>query len=732
MFSASANFNATILSISKSIMEHAKSKNLQGLIDIDKENKSFCESLKMLDESYKHVCENGNYEYDSDKYKNHSLYAYSIIYSIIELAKEGDLKSIIFLKPHLDIDMNIAVYGFSLGGHIKIVNQLIGEGADPKGAVQGYKAGGYFDQDRLFNILACTDDTILKEMLVKSYLKETRSLFKKGIYTANQYFNAHHELEKYLRSKINVKKISNEAKKEIPDEILFNKFCRLITEKNRIALAKLFAEGSVLHVAYGKYASPLVLFAEKNDYDSINFMDKYFPDYVYNDDLVRGWALNGNTAAIDERVGKMDCLESKALGYAEGGYISLAEDAVKLGASLRSLVYGYALARNIEQVQAVLNRKDLNTEQLQDLLGSAAVAYSLSADPVNALKMHEELGRKELTSVVYRLASGNHVEEVNEILDNNPESELQDCAVFGYTFSELTGNANAIFEKNNKIKAIDKYWFFSGYADGNHFDEAEKYISLKKFSILNKMKNIISSIYSSPMFPNQADQSDTQFYDVTCEEENEALIEIAEIYANNKCIKRLDKLFNQISPDNFLDFSKAIVKRLNENKMLIDEKDILKILSVIDTSAFRNQIAELINRTDLLKEATSINEMRNEYNLNFIQVKSLHDIQPTGDNNDKVCRAWFIICFRHIVMKQKILTCELYLHISTYLTGLDLKNTKILAESLHNNFFAYSTKNIYRSCKQGLFSQEKYLAAHRKIEIDNRERFEPNYYLTLR
>jgi hypothetical protein len=166
--------------------------------------------------------------------------------------------------------------------------------------------------------------------------------------------------------------------------------------------------------------------------------------------------------------------------------------------------------------------------------------------------------------------------------------------------------------------------------------------------------------------------------------------------------------------------------------MLIDEKDILKILSVIDTSAFRNKIAELINRTDLLKEATSINEMRNKYNLNFIQVKSLHDIQVTGDNNDQVCRAWFIICFRHIVMKQKILTCELYLHISTYLTGLDLKNTKILAESLHNNFFAYSTKNIYRSCKQGLFSQEKYLAAHRKIEIDNRERFEPNYYLTLR
>jgi hypothetical protein len=543
MFSASANFNATILSISKSIMEHAKSENLQGLIDIDKENESFCESLKMLDESYKHVCENDNFEYDPDKYKNHSLYEYSIIYSIIELAKEGDLKSIIFLKPHLDIDMNIAVYGFSLGGHIKIVNQLISEGAAPKGAVQGYKAAGYLDQNTFFNIHSRTDDTILKEMLVKSYLKETRSLFKKGIYTANQYFNAHHELEKYLIHKKNEFNVPNEITKKIPEEILFNKFCRLITEKNRIALAKLFAEGFVLHVANGKYPSPMVLFAEKNDYDSIHFMDKYFPDNVYNDDLVRGWALIGNTAAIDGRVGKMDCLDAKAIGYAEGGYIFQAEEAVNLGASLNSLIYGYALARNTQQVQAVLNRKDLDIEQLQDLMRYAAIAYSLSGDPENASKIYQQRGTLEPFPVVYRLAAGNHVDEVNEILDNNPKSDLPNYAIFGYTCSGMTENANAIFDKYNKVSPIDEDWFFSGYANGNHFNEAEKYVALKKFSILNKIKNIISSIYPSPVFPNQTDQKDVQFDTHVLEKDDSALIEIAQQYAENRCIKRLDKLF---------------------------------------------------------------------------------------------------------------------------------------------------------------------------------------------
>lgn len=117
---------------------------------------------------------------DQDKvklreYLESSCFPFNIIVGrwtpISLLAVENDHKSVNFLLNEFNADIDDAVWGYAIGGHIHKVNELIAQGASRDWAVEGYHLGRIFCNDKMkLELIQSTLDLELQKMLIKEFV----------------------------------------------------------------------------------------------------------------------------------------------------------------------------------------------------------------------------------------------------------------------------------------------------------------------------------------------------------------------------------------------------------------------------------------------------------------------------------------------------------------------------------------------------------------------------------
>lgn len=594
-----------ITSISDSLKRIAKNNDVSALDDLDKKCKKSIRKVIKNEKYAKYITTDKKLQIKTNQNtRTKHAYAASIINATKELGMEGNLEAIYFLKKYLKIDMKVAIYGFASGRHIKIVNQLISEVSTREAfalshcALRGYKAGGHLDDYKSLEMFTLTTDGILKDKIIQNYLEDMTNLLKNNLLTVEEFFQTHHELEKFIIQSYIKSKKSDTNNNENVIETKFDKITRMIKDKNRVGLLRFLEEGNNLIAVKGKYNSPITLLAENNDEEAINFLYKNFSTYIDESYLIRGWASKANTAEINKRLKtEKDYLNERAKGFAEGGHIELAEKTIELGASLVDLVYGYALAKLTNQVNAKLDTKNLSEKTKTEMLEIAAIGYAIAGDIENAEKTLAQLTDQTFKITCY--ARGGCKDQVDNILDSKLNdlrkiNELLELAITGYIFSAHIDYAHQLCQKyimsNSNLLSIA-----IGYANAYNFDEAEQFLELAKNDKLTLIKNEILSMHPDKGIFNEgitksvdrltanfnpADIPDfhTSIADIPKTFVDYIMVSVILSYVRTSSFSRLGKLTNQIQPEKLSFLGDRIILGLKMENRFAHE-NLVKLLA---------------------------------------------------------------------------------------------------------------------------------------------------------
>ncbi len=663
--------------------------------------------------------------------RNEPYYFHAAFNAIKELARLDDLESIQLISEQFEIPFNARVYSYALAANITRVNQLLPDSHhDYNAVVQGYRSGGHLKEPTILTILNQTTDEKLRELIIKAYLEEIRELFTSFMINTEEYLAILHRLDQWL---------SGQALENLPkwqeakeNETLFQQIYRLIKERNKFALKKLLKEGYSFSVPEGQYTSPLELLAEENDEGAIQFLHRYFPHHIDYKYLVKGWAFKANTAAINKWTAIANAglaqgnyyIREKIVGFAKGLHLNLLTETLDFAEQLNlewrlnSCIFGYALGEHVDQVNLILE-ENLSTESFSDLIKEAMAGYIIAGSIANAKKLEEKAS--DLFSSIFRFAFMGNLEEVNRILlikvrDGDFIAYLE-YAAEGYGMGGHRKLAEGLFntypEENQNYKLISR--FLLGCLNGKYFNLLDPYFCLKKNDLFTSIENELEllNIKSIPpiMHEDEFEINSADRY----------AIELITIYfAHRLYMDNLDRLINQ-QPNHLLTgIYDYIIYALNKIQHLGPDK-IERTLSSISSSELRAYIVNKQNQENkLLCSSNIICAIKDKYDhLPFRHVNLIRD-------HGLALYEWFLNGIQ--LVKNERLSSDLFIYISTFVTGFGPINTRLMIDSIHQRFLLLSTDKLYGEYKNGLlFSAKSFTEKHHEVEESYTSRYGLNF-----
>ncbi|MFJ1270140.1 hypothetical protein ACD661_16400 [Legionella lytica] len=100
--------------------------------------------------------------------------------AVMLLAKENNIEAVEFLLTRFNLSINYAAQGYAMGGHIRIVNQLIAQGASKDHAAKGFARGGYVDEVNQLIAQGANKDYAAEGFGIGGHLHEAKQLLAQG------------------------------------------------------------------------------------------------------------------------------------------------------------------------------------------------------------------------------------------------------------------------------------------------------------------------------------------------------------------------------------------------------------------------------------------------------------------------------------------------------------------------------------------------------------------------
>lgn len=456
-----------------------------------------------------------------------------------------------------------------------------------------------------------------------------------------------------------------------------------------------------------------------------------------------GYAKKGDVKLVNRLLEKGADKNWAALGYAFGGYVEEGNRLIAPGEQ-KQLMFIYATVGNVEQVNLLIaqgvdsqfavigyafagNIREINKlpHNVVDMVlgyamaGNARVVNQLIAAADEKLKqglkncaVQGYAGRGHVAQVNYWLAKGvslnvavekyissDHINEANHLIERGAN---KDFAVRWYAYNRLVDQVNQLI-----AQGASRTFAAEGYARGGYQDLAEdqivhgadrthvmrQYATAGKVELVNALiaqgadRNIAILNYAASGYIDEVNkliaQGGSRNY-------------AAKGYAcNPKCISYMNE---QITKGAHLNRALAGVCKSNWFHTLSDSSD---ILVQIDNDELRKLIINKYTDDSTIRDKLQLfykkwNNITGKYNLSLPVAASL---QVTG------ARAWFLQ--GHQLVNQAF-PYEIFFHISTYIVGLSLDDTKKVFSAINKQLFEDLNHDHLEKYLVGELSQEQY------------------------
>ncbi|WP_133137599.1 hypothetical protein [Legionella rowbothamii] len=249
--------------------------------------------------------------------------------AVMLLAKENNIEAVEFLLKRFNLSINYAVQGYAMGGHIRMANQLIAQGASKNHAAKGFAIGGYVHEVNQLIAQGVNKDYAAEGFGIGGHVHEAKQLIAQGasrgnttmgfaigghVQVVNQLIaegaNKNYAIEGYAISG-RVHEV-----KELDTEIL---------DKND-ALAG-YAMGGHVHEVNQLMAQREPLACALNGYAKgghslqVKQLMAQVRQSISNNDLVFAYAQGGHSIPVNQLINQGAAPECALSSYAKGGYI---------------------------------------------------------------------------------------------------------------------------------------------------------------------------------------------------------------------------------------------------------------------------------------------------------------------------------------------------------------------------------------------------------------------------
>lgn len=99
---------------------------------------------------------------------------------VMLLAQHGKYEAVEFLIDNFKANLNFAVKGYALGGHVHLVNQLIASGASRSEAAREYAQAGRFEQVNQLLAAGASQDLVVLGYACGGYIEQVNQLISAG------------------------------------------------------------------------------------------------------------------------------------------------------------------------------------------------------------------------------------------------------------------------------------------------------------------------------------------------------------------------------------------------------------------------------------------------------------------------------------------------------------------------------------------------------------------------
>ncbi|USQ15409.1 hypothetical protein J2N86_14280 (plasmid) [Legionella lytica] len=240
-----------------------------------------------------------------------SLGAFYCAYNaVMLLAKENNIEAVEFLLTRFNLSVNYAVQGYAMGGHVRMVNQLIAQGASKNHAAKGFAIGGYVDEVNQLIAQGVNKDYAAEGFGIGGHVDEAKQLIAQGA----------------SRDKTTM---------------------GFAIGGHEQVVNQLIAEGANKNYAIEGYAIS----------GRVHEVKELSTEIGDENDALAGFAMGGHVHEVNQLMGKERPIECALIGYAEGGHILQVKQLIlqaSLPMSKNDLVISYAQGGHVKPVNELI------------------------------------------------------------------------------------------------------------------------------------------------------------------------------------------------------------------------------------------------------------------------------------------------------------------------------------------------------------------------------------------
>ncbi len=377
---------------------------------------------------------------------------------VMFLAEEGDFLSVKFLIKKFQASINFALRGYSAGGYIEQVEDLISRGASLNYAAEGYAIAG--NKKEVENLLAqgASLNITVHGYACGGHHKQVKKLLERGAslnYALRGYAMTdqveqvdnllkqrpllmRHAAWAYARSG-NVKQVENLIEHGVELEFpIIGYACSGYKSQVKDLIAR---GGKLVHAAIG-YAIG----------GHSDLVEDLISRGVSLDDVVQAYARGGHVAQVENLIARGANLENAARGYARGGHAEQVEDLIARGVNLSVVVEEYARGGHADKVKEMISRGGSPRDAAYGYAVGGHVELLLQLEKANKDSASSQFidGMVELAKVV-NITVG----EQSEGTEKRAQALPMACIISEVEIGKLT--PNELLNQLDEIGILDVY-----------------------------------------------------------------------------------------------------------------------------------------------------------------------------------------------------------------------------------------------------------------------------------
>ncbi|MFW2532812.1 MULTISPECIES: hypothetical protein [unclassified Legionella] len=305
--------------------------------------------------------------------------------AVILLAKEKNIEAVELLLTRFNLSINYAVQGYAMGGHVRLVNQLIAQGASKNYAAKGFAIGGYVHEVNQLIAQGANKDYAAEGFGIGGHVHEAKQLIAQGAsrgkatrgFAIGGHVDAVNQLMAEGANKANA--IEGFAIGGRWREV---KKLRTETGDENDALAGFAMGGHVYEVNQlmaqrRPIACVLMRYAEGGHILQVKELIPQVRPAMSKNDLVISYARGGHVNPVNELIAQGAGPESALTGYASRGYLKEVNELLsKKGAACRNAEWAascYGLGGHINEANLLHLMSFSDTHELRKCIAEQYV-----------------------------------------------------------------------------------------------------------------------------------------------------------------------------------------------------------------------------------------------------------------------------------------------------------------------------------------------------------------------